>query len=259
MRDKVISSVKETTDYNKFKFLEENREITDKALTKIKKSVEKDGWRNYPITVNEKMEIIEGQHTYMFAKENNLPLRYYVQEGATKKDCQIINSARTSWKLTDYIHSYAQSGNVSFKFLEILVNRYSPAIPVSAISFILFGDHGTAEIREGKFKCTAEDYNNTSIILNYMEKFIPYIEIIGGRKTVMFDALTFAYHLPNIDKDRLFQSIKKNCHSMTPPASTEIALAEIERVYNRKLNYANRIYIATEYKKRKGVQKKWSY
>ena len=52
MGEKIVGAVIETTDYDKFKLLEENREITEKALGKIRRSVEKDGWRNYSITVN---------------------------------------------------------------------------------------------------------------------------------------------------------------------------------------------------------------
>lgn len=252
MKDRVISSVKETTDYGKFKTLKENREITTKALAKIKKSVERDGWRNYPITVNEKMEIIEGQHTYMYAKENKLPLRYYIQEGANETDCQIMNSARTGWSMKDYIHSYAANGNVSYMYMENLVNRYSPAIPISAIFVVLYKDHRTTKIREGTMECSADDYNEAITILNYMEKFVPYLEIIGGRKTVVLDALSFAYHLPSIDKERLFQVIKRNCYSMIPPASKEVALAEIERVYNKQLGFDNRVYLVTEHKKSLG-------
>lgn len=253
MKDKVISSVKETTDYGKFKLLNENREITQKALAKIERSVKKDGWRNYPITVNEKMEIIEGQHTYFFAKENNLPLRYFIQEGATKVDCQIMNSARTGWTVTDYIHSYAESGNISYKYLEILVNRYSPAIPVSIIVNILYNDHQTTIIREGKCNCTDEQFNEAIKILSYLEKFIPYIKIIKGRKAVLYDGIIFAYHLPNINKERLLEAIKSNCHSITPPATKETSLAEIERVYNRNLGHSKKIYFVTEYKKSKGI------
>ena len=87
MKDKIISSVRETKNYGQFKFLEENRELSSKALKRISKSVEKEGWRNYPITVNEKMEIIEGQHTFTYAKEHRLPVRYIVVEGLNKKDC----------------------------------------------------------------------------------------------------------------------------------------------------------------------------
>lgn len=252
MKDRIISSVKETTDYSKFKLLNENRLITTKALAKIEKSVAKDGWRNYPITVNEKMEIIEGQHTYMYAKENNLPLRYYIQEGATQKDCQIINSARTGWTMKDYIHSFAASGNTSYKYIEILVDRYSPLIPISSVFNMVFHDHHTIFIRNGELKLPVEKYNEAVSVLTYMEKLAPFINAIGGRKAVTYDALYFVYSLPQIDNERLFQVIKKYCHVMTPSLTKETALSEIEKVYNRNLPQDKRIYLVTEYKKSKG-------
>lgn len=256
-KDKVVSTVKETTDYNKFKFLKENRLITEKALAKVKKSVERDGWRNYPITVNEKMEIIEGQHTFLYAKENNLPVRYYIQNGANQKDCQILNSTKTKWTVQDYIHSYAQEGNTDYQLLENIVNTYR-SIPVSAILRIvnksLNGDH---DLRTGGLNFNGVNYDEMLQKLNYMEKFIPYLNILGGRKTVMFSALSFLYNLPSIDKVRLLEVVRKNCYSMTPPTSIVIALEQLERVYNKNLGVDNRVYILMEYKKHisKGGQK----
>lgn len=252
MKDKVISSVRETTDYNKFKFLEENREVTKKALTRIRKSVERDGWRNYPITVNEKMEIIEGQHTFLYAKEHGLPIRYFVQEGATKKDCQIMNSARTRWNYADYIHYFSKSGDISYKYIELLIKRFS-SIPVSTVvNQVVKGDM-TKHIQSGTAQVTTDMYNEAVVRLAYIEKLMPYITIIGGRRNVFIESLLLVYDMKNIDRERLATVVQKNCYTMSPASNYEQTLGEIERVYNKQLGIASRVYIVTEWKKNKGV------
>jgi len=253
MGDKVVGQVRETTNYEKFKILNENRDISEKALGRIKRSVEKDGWRNYSITVNEKYEIIEGQHTYTYAKMNHLPLRYTVQEGLTQKDCQIINSARTSWSMKDYIHYFASLGNQDYINIQNILDRYT-SIPISAIFMAIYRDgNPNKSIKEGLVKCDSQKYKESITILDYIEKLIPYMNVMGGRKTVFLNSLMWVYNMKEVDKDRLYEVIRKNCHSMTPASNTEMALSEIERVYNRQLGKNNRVYLVTEWKKNKGV------
>jgi hypothetical protein len=250
--EKIVGAVYETTDYDKFKILKENREITEKALGKIRRSVEKDGWRNYSITVNEKYEIIEGQHTYTYAKLNKLPLRYTIQEGLTEKDCQIMNSARTSWSQRDYIRYHAQQGSQDFIYIQDILNKYKN-IPISAIFMVMYKDSPNQEIKDGSLKCDEKKYRESIIKLDYVARIIPYCNIIGGRKVVFLNSLMFVYGMKGVDKDRLFNVIKKNCHSITPAVNTEMALSELERVYNRQLGASARIYPVTEWKKNKGV------
>ena len=175
-----------------------------------------------------------------------------MQEGLTQKDCQIMNSARTSWSQKDYIHYYAVQGNEDFKNIQRIVERYT-SIPISAIFMIMYKDSPNLEIKEGKLKCDNQKYKDSVIVLDYVEKLIPYCNIIGGRKTVFLNSLMFVYNMDLVDRNRLFEVIKKNCHSMTPAVNTEMALSEIERVYNRMLRPSTRIYPVTEWKKSKGV------
>lgn len=252
MKDRVVSNVKETQNYNQFKFLEENREVTNKALNRINRSVMKDGWRNYPITVNEKMEIIEGQHTFLYAREHNLPLRYVIQEGATKKDCQIMNSTKTKWTVNDYVHYYSKSGDINFKYLELLLNRYKQ-IPKSTILLIAMRGDITEKVREGKAVVTNEQYNEAVIKLDFIENLLPAINQVGGRRASFIDALMEAYDMEGVDRDRLFNTINRNCWSMSPSSNKEESLKEIERVYNKQLGNSNKIYMVTEWKKSKGV------
>lgn len=252
MKDKIISNVRETTNYSQFKMLEENREITNKALNRINRSVMKDGWRNYPITVNEKMEIIEGQHTFLYAREHELPLRYIVQEGATKKDCQIMNSTKTKWTLNDYVHYFSKSGDLSFKYLELLLNRFK-AIPKSTVLTIAMRGDITDKIKEGTAKCDAKQYNEAVVKLTYIEELLPAINQVGGRRASFIDALMKAYDMEKVDRDRLFKTINRNCWSMSPASNMEQALGEIERIYNRQLGNASKVYMVTEWKKSKGV------
>lgn len=64
---KQIMAVFTTKDYSKFKHLEGNRNIVKPHLKRLKASMEK----NYlfsPILINEKHEIIDGQHRFEVCK-----------------------------------------------------------------------------------------------------------------------------------------------------------------------------------------------
>ena len=55
--------IQRTNKYDLFKRIESNREVNPAHLKKIEKSIsEKNFLHLYPIIVNERMEIIDGQH-----------------------------------------------------------------------------------------------------------------------------------------------------------------------------------------------------
>ena len=98
-----MNSVLQTTDYDMFKVRDWNRNISSSNMKKIDASVKAQGWLKHPIMVNEKMEVADGQHRLAYAKQHNLPVYYVVVPGLSINDCVVMNNARTSWTLIDYI------------------------------------------------------------------------------------------------------------------------------------------------------------
>ena len=89
-----MQKILKTLNYSQFKFIKGNRAINDRHVNGLVKSMEKNGLIMNPSCVNEKSEIIEGQHRLMACEILNLPYYYYVVPGATINDVTILNQNR---------------------------------------------------------------------------------------------------------------------------------------------------------------------
>lgn len=252
INDKEIGKIYETKDYEKFNKYDWNREINQSTLRKIDKSVQENGWRVEPIIVNEDYGIYDGQHRYMYAKENNLPVYYMIIKGLTKEDCQRMNAVRTSWKNQDYINFYAIQGNSSYLMLSSLDANYKNfdyGVLLYALNKTTYGGGTLKMLQSGSFECSKDNYIEATYKLDFLTNLLPYLKNIKGRRTQMCWAILFAYDLSGIDKERLSKVIKENCNSINPPVDVESAIKEIERIYNYKIRKENIVYLLTEWKK----------
>ena len=76
----VYTSVMKTTNYDMFKFMEGNRQTNSSNLNQIIESM-KEKQLIIPITVNEKFEIIDGQHRFKACKYLGLPVYFIIEKG----------------------------------------------------------------------------------------------------------------------------------------------------------------------------------
>jgi len=109
----IVGNIYSETDYSKFKRLECNRIISKTRFNKILESFN-GGVILTPITVNGKMEIIDGQGRFEVRKYLGLPILYVIDEMANIDDCRRINYANTPWKTADFVESYANGGNENY-------------------------------------------------------------------------------------------------------------------------------------------------
>ena len=247
-----MESVFCTTDYSKFKFSPWNRDIKEKNLQKLQKNVEAEGWKCHPIIVNENYEVIDGQHRLVYARKNNLPVYYIIVNGLDASDCVDMNNARVAWSPEDFIKLFASQGNENYIRLRELLNTYDFA-PVSTIVAQLKGLTSNpslnAAIRKGTFKLTAKEAKDITEKFDFMQELKPYIKGVKGRSSAIYAAISFCYNLDIVNKGRLKKQIKTRIANITPPVDLEMALKEIEYIYNYKINQKDYVDIFTEYKK----------
>lgn len=249
--DKVIGQVYLTTDYSKFKRLEGNRDVLKTRVEKVKRSIEKVGYINSPIIVNEFYEIVDGAARYEVAKENGFPIVYTIVPGIGIEHCIAMNTASTNWKMQDYVNCYAENGNESYGYLARLLEQYGKLFAFSVVCNALTGNmalSGSESLRNGTMKATREDYEKAIFTLELLKKVRPVFHPIKGRHEYYYMAVAFCYkNMPDIDMDRMIEKLIITQASLLPVANMEQALTQIELAYNNKAR--NKVYIVTEYKK----------
>jgi len=77
---KSIAKIFYTTDYSKFNTLAGNRQVNIAHVKKLESSFDEE-YLISPILVNEKFQIIDGQHRFEAAKNLKLPIYYYMIQG----------------------------------------------------------------------------------------------------------------------------------------------------------------------------------
>lgn len=120
---KVVSQVIETNDYEKFVKLLGNRVVNKLHIKRLKDSFQK----NYllsPIIVNDKFEIIDGQHRFEAAKELGYPINYIMVEGYGLTEVQTLNTNAKNWKKEDYLHAYVDLGYPAYIEFKRFMDEY---------------------------------------------------------------------------------------------------------------------------------------
>ena len=104
-----------TKDYDKFIFRLDNRERIDQGH--VKRLVTSIQSRNMldmrPINVNEKMEILDGQHRLLAAKELGVYIYYTIEKTIEIPDIILLNTMK-AWGDKDYLNYYLKHGKEEY-------------------------------------------------------------------------------------------------------------------------------------------------
>lgn len=114
-----------TTNYDQFVILEDNRDVVEGHVDNLAK--EGNVTATQPIIVNERMEIIDGQHRFDGCKENGWPVYFIKREGLTIGTARKMNILQRSWRMEDFEKSYAADGNINYRKFRDLREEYGLA------------------------------------------------------------------------------------------------------------------------------------
>lgn len=114
-------NIEETRDYDQFSFIESNRPIDNRHVRDLIASINKrNRLKDYPITVNEKMQVVDGQHRLLAAKALDVPIYYKLDTEALEQDIILLNAHNKAWQLRDYEHFFVTHGNKNY----IILNEF---------------------------------------------------------------------------------------------------------------------------------------
>ena len=137
--DSPVNQVLYTSDYDKFKIMEDNRDISDKHVTQLMQNI-RDAGQLQPIIINEKNEIIDGQRRFRCCKLLGIPVMYLVSKKTTIKDVLMINTSQKSWSGLDYLKAYSHTNHWNYiEYRKILKFKQDYDIKFDIILFLLYG------------------------------------------------------------------------------------------------------------------------
>lgn len=223
-----------TTDYNKFKKLEGNRDVLDSRVANLICSIQERGWIRNPIVVNEKMEIIDGQGRAEALHQLEMPIEFVVAEGATIDDCIALNIRQKNWSLTDYINSFAVRHFPDYVILDEKVKEYHGVLQTEAISLMLGKNGGSKSqkdvIQNGRY--VIADIETVEDRLDFLLKAMDIIGSERGRSCLWAAALKFVYLTDKIQNDVFLDKLSKYRVKLGKALKEDDAIASLDTIYN---------------------------
>jgi len=105
-----VNTVYKTNDLSVFNQIVGNRPPNPQHIRRLVGSIKENGVLQNPIIVNEKMDVIDGQHRLMAAKKSFSSIFYIVVKGYSLNEVQVLNINQKNWTKKDFMEGYADMG-----------------------------------------------------------------------------------------------------------------------------------------------------
>ena len=109
-----VNKVYKTSDLSIFKQIDGNRVPNLQHIKRLADSIRVYGMKCNPILVNERMEVIDGQHRLMAAKEAESFVYYIIINGYSLNEVHTLNLNQKNWTKKDFMEGYANMGIDSY-------------------------------------------------------------------------------------------------------------------------------------------------
>ena len=227
--------VKETKNYSMFSTIEGNRPKNDLHLKRLRKSMEEELLIS-PIIVNEKHQVIDGQHRLHVSKELKLPLRYIIAEGYGLSEVHRLNQNSKNWTMAEFIDGYADMGYKEYIHLRSFIERTELNI-TSALSLLANDSSShTKAVRLGTWKSVHKERADT--IADWANIIKQYYD--GACRQGFVRALILLYNNKNFQFSQLISKIALQPSALVNCVNSEQYLTLIEDIYNyRSRNKVN--------------------
>lgn len=226
------NQVQQTKDYSLFKSIKGNRDINRLHYNRLKKSIQ----NNYLFTiiiVNEKFEIIDGQHRFEAIKKLGLPLYYIVCTGYGVNEVQILNQNSKNWSIVDFMNGYCDKGIQDYILYRNFVNKYKFGhLETMAMlrGMISSGSGVGIDFKNGNFKTT--HYEQACKLADLICSVKQYYK--GYNRRFFIFALLKLFKNENFSFDEFIHKLQMQPYSLVDCVSVDQYIMLIEEIYNYK-------------------------
>lgn len=240
---KSVIEVKQTSDYTKFKVLKGNRPIKKSHLRFLKESISKHGDLGVPVIVNEKFEIIDGQHRIEALKELELPVQYIEKPKFRLEQVHVLNTNRKNWKMIEFMNCYADLGMKPYVRIKEFHRKYGFHITGSLTLALGYAIGGSGIAEKGgssggsieSFKRGEFIFKDIALAEDRAEKILMFKDIFYGyRKKFFLLAMMRLFKFEEYNHAEFLSKLKQQIDRliMNEPATVNGYLRIFEDIYN---------------------------
>lgn len=228
----ITTNIYSTNNYSLFKSIDGNRVLNQLHLKRLKQSIEK----NYlftVITVNERFEIIDGQHRFEAVKELNKPINYIVCPGYGLNEVHVLNQNSKTWSADDYLNGYCDLGFKDYLQYKKFKEKYKfghDECMAMLTGVIASGGDKKEIFKRGEFKIT--HYNRACEYGNRIWKLKDLYDGFMRRSFVY--AMLELFENTEFDFDEFLHKVKLYPSALTNCSDKWHYISLIEEIYNYK-------------------------
>lgn len=229
--------VHQTEDYKIFKRIIGNRILDDRHINRLIKSMKKKDLM-IPIIVNEKLEVVDGQHRLQARKELGIPVYYIVIDGMGLKETQEANINIQKWSPDNVMDAYVEQGYKHYKIYKQFKERYRFGHVETMIILSDNNNYGmTMNFRSGDF-CVS-DINKAELFAENMYRIEKYYKGFKRRSFVL--AIRIALNNEKFDIEEFIKKLSYQSSKMVDCTNIDQYLHLIDEIYNFKKKIKDKV------------------
>lgn len=233
-------TIKSTMDYELFRVMPGNREVERTHVRELVRLLQQNGnlTNQFPIVVNEDMEVIDGQHRLEALKELGWEVAYIQEKGATLNMVRAINLGNRNWNWRDIAQSYADLGNEEYKWFLRYVDTHGISYTLACVFLGLPMDKRTNSDFYQGYMFIEHKTKGVEMVEYYLE-VMKYIDDVAPRE--FGRALATLRASPAYDDKRMIEKLKELGHTLPHRANKNDYMRRLEEIYNNKLSEENKV------------------
>lgn len=212
----ITNVIFESTDYDIFGFLKENRDIKRSSVEYWKKQIGEEGKDlDIPFIVDEKFNIYDGQNRFMARMELGLPIYFYITKNIKPEHISDIQKGN-KWRIVDYLKHFIAKGKKEYAKYKELFEKFNTKmnkwINHNELRMIVMGHSSFSgkaikdPFEEGKMKFVRSE-KEVNELLEWMFHYLPiklYADLLRDR--YFQRAIVNLYSYENFDK-KIFEEM----------------------------------------------------
>ena len=226
------NEIKSTKDYHLFSFMNRNRSIDKNHVKKLKKAISVK-YIPVPIIVNDKMQIIDGQHRFVACKELDLPIYYTVISKCTLKDVQALNIVQKKWVAKDYLDSHIKAGNKNYAIFKSVMNEHKFGFEQTYKILSGGAAAGSTKNRRTEWEYGLFEVHDPEQAKDWLDKFkeIGQYYTNYNRRNFVF-CMIYLFNHPQFDYDRFISKLEYQRGRFKDELDIEAYMDSINKIYN---------------------------
>ena len=231
---KQINQVFITKNYEMFKFRNDNRQLKHYHITDLMSSMKEKGWvKGSYVIINEKNEIIDGQHRFESGKRLGLPIMFTIEKGTNFDDIQDLNQLQVNWGKSDHINGWVSKGNPSY----IILDNFRKEFPEFKLTEqLMFLGNTTIPIKKSIFtsgKFVVKSLKIGTELGNQFRELKPYFSEHYFKSIFVRSVLRLILNKKDVfDFSEFVHKVKIRPTNLVPCGTTDQYTQMIENIYN---------------------------